>query len=128
MRLDTAFPRNHKILVLLGMKDGHRSALAYICGLTYCGEHGTDGFIPREALPFLHARKADADRLVKVCLWREEPGGWSVESWAEYQPSSEEAQRRSNKARAAAAARWDAKPDLRVMPQAMLQAMPGASS
>lgn len=106
VRLDTGFPRNHKVLVLLGMKDGHRSALVYLCGLSYCGEHGTNGFIPREALPFLHARKSDADKLVTVGLWIADPGGWVVNDWAEYQPSTEEQERRSNRARAAAAARW----------------------
>lgn len=110
VRFDTAFPRNHKVLVLLGMRDGHRSAFAYTCGLAYCGEHGTDGFIPREALPFLHCRKSDAERLVTVGLWIAEDGGWTVNDWREYQPSSEEHERRAAKARIAAAARWSRVP------------------
>ena len=109
MRLDTAFARNHKVLVLLGMRGGPASGIAYICGLGYCGEHGSNGFIPREALPFIHAKKADAARLVEVGLWVEEDGGWMVNDWSEYQPSSEEHERRSNKARIAAAARWHGK-------------------
>lgn len=106
VRLDCGFPRNHKVLVLVGQKDGHRTAFVYTCGLAYCGEHGTNGFIPREALPFLHARKADADRLVAIGLWVKDPGGWLVNDWAEYQPSTEENERRSTKARIAANARW----------------------
>lgn len=106
VRLDTGFPRNHKVLVLLGMKDGHRACVAYICGLSYCGEHGTDGFIPREALPFLHCRKVDAEKLTAVGLWHGEDGGWMVNDWTEYQPTNDEQKKRSDKARIAAAARW----------------------
>jgi len=106
VRLDTAFPRNHKVLALMEMKDGHRAIVAYICGLSYCGEQDSDGFIPRNALPFLHARAADAKKLVDVRLWLADPGGWVVNGWSDFQPSSEENRQRSIRARAAAAARW----------------------
>ena len=106
VRLDTALARNHKILALLDSKDGARPICAYVFGLGYCGEQGTDGFIPRNALPFIHARTADASRLVEVGLWHKDPGGWLVNDWLEYQPSSEASERRSTKARSAAAARW----------------------
>ena len=109
VRLDSGIARNHKILALLDMKDGHRAVCAYTFGLGYCGEQGTDGFVPRNALPFIHARAADAARLVEVGLWHTDPGGWLVNDWKEYQPSNEESERRSTKARTAAAARW-AKP------------------
>lgn len=106
VRLDTAFPRNHKLLALLGGREGHRAALAYLCGLAYAGEQGTDGFIPREALPLVHGRPAEAKRLVEVRLWVAEPGGWLINDWTEYQPSTAETDLRSKKARAAALARW----------------------
>ena len=112
VRLDTAFPRNHKILELIGGKDGHRAIVVYICGLSYAGEQGTDGFIPTSALPFLHARQVDARRLVDVNLWHAVDGGWMVNGWADFQPSTAETQARSVKARTAAAARW-AKPEVR---------------
>jgi hypothetical protein len=107
VRLDTAFPRNHKVLSLLDERDGHRALFAYVCGLAYSGEQGTDGFIPRNALPFLHARQADARRLVEQRLWLEDPGGWVINDWSEFQPSTEESRERSNRARAAAAAKWE---------------------
>lgn len=106
VRLDTALPRNSKILTLLSQRDGYRTAFVYICGLSYVGEQGTDGFIPREALTLLHARKQDAQRLVDVNLWWQEAGGWRVNDWDEYQPSTEEMKQRSARARAAASARW----------------------
>lgn len=106
VRLDTGFPRNHKTLALLGRRDGHRAALAYLCSLAYAGEQGTDGFIPREALPQIHARPIDARALVEVRLWVAEPGGWLINDWAEYQPSTFETEQRSKRARAAALSRW----------------------
>jgi hypothetical protein len=109
VRLDTAFPRNHKLLALLGGRDGHRIGLVYVCGLAYAGEQGTDGFIPREALGLIHGRPADARRLVEVRLWVAEPGGWVINDWREYQMSTEETQLRSKKARAAALSRWHEK-------------------
>lgn len=108
VRLDTALPRNHKILGLLDAKDGYRTAFVYTCALAYSGEQGTAGFIPRSALPFIHARMVDVNRLVEARLLITEPqgGGWDIHDWAEFQPTTEEHERRSRRAREAAAARW----------------------
>ena len=107
VRLDTAFPYNPKLLAMLGEKDGHRAALVYLCSLAYSGAHGTDGFISREALPFIHGRPADADRLVRSVFWRPQPGGWLINGWTEFQESSTESQDRRKRAQALAAARWN---------------------
>ena len=107
VRLDTAFPSNPKLLAMVGEKDGHRAGLVYVCSLGYCGAHGTDGFIPREALPFIHARPADALRLVRHGFWHDQPGGWLVHGWDEFQESSAETQERRRKAQMAAQIRWD---------------------
>jgi hypothetical protein len=110
VRLDTGFPRNHKVLALLeNGATGHRAAFVYVCSLAYVGEQGTDGFIPRTALPFIHAKPADAAKLSDVRLWVEVPGGWQINGWAEYQPSSAEHEERRKRAQLAAAARWQSK-------------------
>lgn len=106
VRLDTAFPRNHKIITLLGGKDGHRAAFVYLCGLSYAGEQGTDGFIPKAALGMCHGREVDAERLIDVELWHRVDGGYVVNGWNEYQPTSEETAKRSMNARRNAAKRW----------------------
>lgn len=110
VRLDTAFPRNHKLLALIGGREGHRAGMVYLCSLAYAGEQGTDGFVPREALPLIHGRTVDAGRLVAAGLWHSDPGGWLINDWAEYQPSTDETKRRSDKARSAAMARWHDRP------------------
>lgn len=107
VRLDTAFPFNPKLLAMLAEKDGHRAALVYVCSLSCSGAQGTDGFISRETLPFIHGREIDAGRLVKYGFWHEQPGGWLINGWDEFQESNEETQQRRKRAQAGAAARWD---------------------
>lgn len=105
VRVDTQFAMNPKILMLVEDK-AHRAINLYVFGLGYCGAQGTDGFVPKGALRFLHATKRDADKLVEVGLWVPNPAGWDVNGWRDYQPSSEETQRRKDKARKAAEVRW----------------------
>ena len=107
VRLDTAFPYNPKLLAMVSEADGHRAGLVYVCSLGYSGAHGTDGFIPREALPFIHGRMADAKLLVIHGFWHEQPGGWLINDWTEFQESNTETQERSARARDAARARWN---------------------
>lgn len=111
VRLDTAMPRNHKILDVIEQKDGYRAAFIYLAGLSYSGEQGTAGFIPRSALPFIHARKVDVDKLVAARLWISDAsgGGWQIHDWAEFQPTTDEHLKRSERARHAAAIRWEGK-------------------
>lgn len=107
IRLDTALPDHPKILSLVDRwKDGRAAAFTHICAMAYCGRHGTDGFIPKEALSRINGRTVDAQRLVEVGLWIAEPGGWSINGWAEFQLSDESSQARSARAKKAAAARW----------------------
>ena len=106
VRLDTSFPYNPKLLAMLGEKDGHRAGLVYLCSLSYSGAHGTDGFIPFEALPFIHGRSADSERLVRHGFWIDQPGGWLIHNWDEFQESNEDTQRRRKRAQSGAAARW----------------------
>ncbi len=109
VRLDTQFASNPKVLELIEAKK-HSAAFAWVCSLAYSGAHGTDGFLPKACLPFLHARKADADALVRVGLWSEVPGGWEINGWLEFQQSSSETEERkrklSDRGKRAAAARW----------------------
>ena len=107
VRLDCAFPRNPKLLAMLAEKNGHRAALAYLCSLAYSGEQGTDGFIPREALAFCHARSDDVVTLERHGFWWPQPGGWLIHDWDSYQESTAETQKRRIRAQAGAAARWN---------------------
>lgn len=105
VRLDTAFPRNHKVLALIADKKW-QAVTCYISGLAYAGEQGSDGFLPSPCLPFIHGTSRIADSLVEVGLWQGVPGGWLINGWLEFQASSEEHAARSRKARAAAELRW----------------------
>jgi hypothetical protein len=105
VRLDTQFPSNPKVLYLIEDKK-FRAAFAYITGLAYAGAHGTDGFIPAAALPFLHATKGDASALVDVGLWVTSGNGWEINGWEDFQPSNAETQERKKRARENAMKRW----------------------
>jgi hypothetical protein len=105
VRLDSGIGQNYKVLALLGDKK-HRAFTAYVLGLAYCGQQGSDGYIPKAALPFLHATTKDAADLMAVMLWHDAPGGYQVNDWTDYQPSDEDAQRRGQRARWMNCRRW----------------------
>lgn len=96
VRLDTQFASNPKILELAARRKW-RAALVYVASLAYCGQHGTDGYIPATALPFIHATKPEAAELVDVGLWHIAPGGWEVNGWQEFQPSDDETRERRSR-------------------------------
>lgn len=105
VRLDTAFPTNPKVLMLVEDKKW-QSIAVYVASLAYSGAHGTDGFVPENALIHLHGSKRNAKDLVDVGLWIGVQGGYEINGWAEFQPSTEEHAARRKRARAAAEARW----------------------
>ncbi len=74
VRLDTQLASNPKVLELVDNRR-HKAAFAYVCGLGYSGVHGTDGYLPSNCLPFIHATRTDAQHLVEVGLWVPAPGG-----------------------------------------------------
>lgn len=106
VRLECAFPRNPKVLELVHAKSW-RAITVYVAGLAYSGEHGLDGFLPRSCLPYLHATPATATQLVDAGLWDEQPGGWDIHDWHDYQPSSEQVERRREAAKRNAEVRWN---------------------
>ena len=108
VRLDTGFSQNPKILHLIEDKKW-QAVVVYVASLGYAGQHGTDGFIPNSALPFLHGTKTHANQLVSVGLWLGCPGDHDIHGWAEFQPSDEETKQRRDRARAAAEVRWHGK-------------------
>ena len=116
IRLDTSMPDNPKVLRLLAMKEGHRAAFVWCCSLAYAGKHGTDGLIEEYALARLNGRPADARRLVDVGLWDATEGGWVIHDWHEFQESTEETRKRSERAQAAARKRWDEEAQRKVRP------------
>lgn len=106
VRLDSNLHSNHKVLSLLGERGGDHALCVYVFSLGHSGAHGTAGFIPGTALGLFHGKPKDAALLVEVGLWHALPGGWEINDWLEHQPTPEEARARSEKAKAAAEARW----------------------
>lgn len=89
VRFDTAMPDNPKILDLVGQEGGKAAGFVYCCGIAYAGKQGTDGFIPRAALPRCNGDPADAALLMAAELWQEAPGGFLIPGWSERQPTAD---------------------------------------
>ncbi len=106
VRMDTSWPQNPKFLQLAS--DGKwRAIVAYWASLAYSGGQGLDGFVPNYTLPTNHAVPRNADELStpSVGLWVPCEGGWQINGYDEFQPSTEEITLRSKRARAAAMVR-----------------------
>lgn len=75
VRLDSSIATHDKILRLMKSRDGYRAFTVYICGLGYAGGHGTDGFIPKDALTILHGTERQATTLIDHRLWEYDAAG-----------------------------------------------------
>jgi hypothetical protein len=107
VRLDTAMPDNPKILHLIeSHREGMAAAFVWICSIAYSGKHGTDGFISRSALNRCNGKAVHVRLLVEHQFWKDEGVGWSIHDYNEFQQSTVETQRRSQRARENAMARW----------------------
>lgn len=105
IRLDTQWPHNPKFLILAEDKKW-RAIAVYMAALAWSGAQGQNGFVPAYALPMIHGTRKEAAELADVHLWLMCPGGWNINDWDQYQPSTEEHAARSERARTAAQKRW----------------------
>jgi hypothetical protein len=105
IRLDTTMFENPKLLYLKEDKQ-HRLIIVHLEGMSYSARHGLAGYIPKAALRLMSANVADANKIAAAGLWAPAPGGWTVNDWDEYQLADDDAEKRSQKAQKAAAARW----------------------
>ena len=90
MRVETSVARNRKFV-----KAGPAPSWLWLCGLAYCQEGLTDGFIPTESLAFLGVKNARqlAHHLVSAGLWDEADGGWYVHDYLAYNKPADEIRR-----------------------------------
>jgi hypothetical protein len=87
LKIESSVSRNKKFV-----KAGPAPSWLWVCGLAYCQEGLTDGFIPAEALPYLGVKNAAhlASHLVKAGLWDVADGGWYVHDYLEHnKPAAE---------------------------------------
>jgi len=82
VRLDSNIASHDKILALLAQRDGAKAFVLYVCALGYAGGHGTDGHIPKYALPVLHGNDRLARMLIDAKLWEYDQGGeYRIRNW-----------------------------------------------
>lgn len=87
VRLDANIASHDKILALISDPSPKRwqAATSYMCALGWAGGQGTDGFVPKPALAFVHGTPATAQLLVKYGLWESGLHGWQIRNYAERQ-------------------------------------------
>lgn len=87
VRLDSHIASHDKILNLLSDPSAKKwqAAFSYVCALGWAGNQGTDGLVPKNALPFVHANVSTARLLVIYGLWDEHLNGWQIRNFAERQ-------------------------------------------
>jgi hypothetical protein len=54
---------------------------------SYCGQHLTDGVVPRHLLPMLQGSDTQAHELVEAGLWLDHIDGYVFHDWLTYQPT-----------------------------------------
>lgn len=87
VRLDSNIASHDKILALLNDPSPKRwqAVASYMFALGWSGDHGTDGNIPKTALPFVHGTTATARLLVTYRLWEESLTGWRIRNFSNRQ-------------------------------------------
>lgn len=105
VRLDSNIASHDKILYLLADPSTARwqAATSYMFSLAWSGGHGTDGFVPKTALPFVHGTQKTARLLEKYGLWDESRAGWQIRNYSSRQQLSVVSDAKSASARAASA-------------------------
>lgn len=85
-RVETSVRTNRKFL-----QAGSSASWLWLCGVLYCQESLTDGFIPFEAVKFLGVDnpKPLIPKLVHARLWDEVDGGWMVHDYLQHNKSAE---------------------------------------
>lgn len=90
IRVESSVARNRKF-----MHAGPQASWLWLCGLAYCQEGLTDGFIPAEALLYLGVKgpRPLATRLEQAGLWEPVDGGWRVHDYLQHNRPATEVRR-----------------------------------
>jgi hypothetical protein len=86
------------------LKAGPAASWLWLCGMGYCQDGLTDGFIPFQALDYIGIKASTAKKLktilVEVGLWEVAPGGWQVHDYLTHNRSAEEIKTTKDRRRA----------------------------
>lgn len=87
VRLDSNIAAHDKILDLLNDPSPRKwqAVASYMFSIGWSGGQGTDGRIPRAALPMVHGTETTARLLCKYRLWEARTADWLIVNYAERQ-------------------------------------------
>jgi hypothetical protein len=108
VRIDANIASHDKVLNLLDDPSPKRwqAFASYVCAIGWSADRGTDGRVPPNALPFIHANPSTARLLVRHGLWHETPNGWEIHNYAVYQATAHVIDAQRREAQRAACIRW----------------------
>lgn len=89
------------------LKAGPAASWLWLCGMGYCQDGLTDGFIPFEAIDYLGVKPNTARKLktvlVSVGLWDVVDGGWRVHDYLQHNRSAQDIRTTKDRRRAGGA-------------------------
>lgn len=90
IRLDSNIGSHDKILSLINDPSAARwqAVASYVFAIGWSGSQGTDGFIPRTALPWVHGTLKTARLLEKHGLWEDSTAGYRIKNYADRQQTA----------------------------------------
>jgi hypothetical protein len=65
----------------------HEAVALWVRSGSYCGQHLTDGVVPRRILPMLQGSEEHANELIDAGLWLDHIDGYVFHDWLKYQPT-----------------------------------------
>ena len=90
LKLESRYPRHPKLMGCSVM-----ACWMDVCGMAYCAEYLTDGFVSDAAIRVLDSRlrssRRHADELVNCGRWERVDGGYRIHDYLHYNPSAAEA-------------------------------------
>lgn len=87
IKLDDQFPTHPKIVAA-----GGDAAWLHVCALCYCGQHLTDGLVPKGMLDRISDRKNArklAEKLIEVGAWADRGDSIEIHDYLDHNPSRE---------------------------------------
>lgn len=90
IKVESSVARNRKFV-----KAGPGPSWLWLCGLAYCQEGLTDGFIPSEAIDYLGVKSARhlTKHLIAAGLWDAVDGGWQIHDYLDHNKPAFEVRR-----------------------------------
>lgn len=105
-RLNSGIAFDPEVRELVKNDAGRRAYILFTFMLTWSVQDKSDGFVPRSMLPLLGGTQRDAVKLVELRWLEYAEGGWLIRSFADWQETTEDMDRKDQLGRRNRCAGW----------------------